>query len=1153
MKHRPRLTAVVVLLCAVLSCDRRPGVKPPSGGSDAGIRLNNLGVAEMNRGRTLQAVELFRSASRSDPTLFLARLNEGIALLNAQRFDEARDVLLDATRKQPDNARAWYNLGILYRNQAQLDSAVAAFEQVSRIDPEDADTFYFLGQLHGQAARYDRAIASYQRCLELDPLHLSAEFGLARAYQLSGNDESARQHLARFDELTRTGIGKPISLAYGEQGPYSAAEPAAGVADAPDAFAVRFSAVTRQAGIPVSTSSASTENRVVPLLGSGACFIDYDNDDRQDLLLLGEARGIAIYHNEGREKFTDSTPAAGFDRVSGALGCAIGDYDNDGLDDVVIGFQNRLLLYRNEGNGRFRDVTSAAGMRVDGIPLGILFVDYDHDGDLDFYVSRFTDFPLGPRGQFDFPRGQNGPGNLLWRNNGNGTFTESADRIGLAGDAPSVGALATDFNNDRAVDLILTGWRSAPAAYTNAREGPFRSTDVWKSAFPGPAIGAVAFDFNKDGWMDVAFTHWSQPGLSVWKNLMGKGFEEIKIPLLQWSTGWGVAAVDMDNDGWIDLAAVGEANGVSQLLLLRNMGSDRFVDVTKAAGVDSLGLTRPRALLAADIDGDGDSDLLVTQNAGSPVLLRNDGGNRRNSVRVALQGLHDNRRGTGAKIEVFSGASRQKWEVSSSGYLGQGSSEIVAGIDSSREADIVRLLWPTGVLQDEVQLPAGQRHRIKEVDRRGSSCPVLFVWNGKQYDFVSDIIGPGIVGEWIGPGERNVPDPTEYLKIDGSNVRLKNGRLSFRFAEVMEETTYLDHVRLIAVDHPSGVRVNPNEYFASLPPFPEFKVIASRNVRPPRAARGDRMEDVLPLLSQQDRRYVADFDLLPYRGFARMHYLELDLGDIDSTKPLRLIMHGFVDYFTVTSIFAAYQGNVTAVAPFLEVQDRSGKWTRVMDDIGFPAGLARTMIADLTGHLPPGVSRVRIGTNLKIYWDQILMDTTADSTPVELHEVPAVEASFGFRGYPRKVEGGVDGDVSYIHEDVSPTGPFSRPSGYYTAYGNVLPLIAQADDRFVVIGSGDEVALEFDPSHLPPLRPGWSRDYFFYADGFAKDMDFYSAHSDSVEPLPFHSMGAYPYGTKTRYPNDAEHLSYRLLSNTRHIKGNEMSASYRFQYSKRRD
>jgi hypothetical protein len=314
-----------------------------------------------------------------------------------------------------------------------------------------------------------------------------------------------------------------------------------------------------------------------------------------------------------------------------------------------------------------------------------------------------------------------------------------------------VGALATDFNNDRAVDLILTGWRSAPAAYMNTREGPFRSTDVWKSAFPGPAIGAVAFDFNKDGWMDVAFTHWGQPGLSVWKNLMGRGFEEIKLPSLQWSTGWGVAAVDIDNDGWIDLAAVGETNGVGQLVLLRNTGAERFVDVTKTAGADSLGLTRPRALLTADIDGDGDSDLLITQNAGTPVLLRNDGGNRRNSVRVALQGLHDNRRGTGSKIEVFSGASRQKWEVSSSGYLGQGSSEIVAGIDSSREADIIRLLWPTGVLQDEVQLAAGQRHNIKEIDRRGSSCPVLFVWNGKQYDFVSDIIGPGVVGEWVGP------------------------------------------------------------------------------------------------------------------------------------------------------------------------------------------------------------------------------------------------------------------------------------------------------------------------------------------------------------------------------------------------------------------
>jgi hypothetical protein len=260
-------------------------------------------------------------------------------------------------------------------------------------------------------------------------------------------------------------------------------------------------------------------------------------------------------------------------------------------------------------------------------------------------------------------------------------------------------------------------------------------------------------------------------------------------------------------------------------------------------------------------------------------------------------------------------------------------------------------------------------------------------------------------------------------------------------------------------------------------------------------------------------------------------------------------MHGFIDYFTVTSIFAAYQGGVQAIVPFLEVPDSDGQWRRVSDDIGFPAGLARTMVADLSGRLPDGTSRIRIGTNLKIYWDQILIDTTPQTEPVDIHEVPLAEASYGFRGYPRKIEGSVAGDVSYVHEDVSLTGPYTRASGYYTAYGDVRPLVEREDDRFVILGSGDEVALEFDPAGLPALRPGWSRDYFLYADGFAKDMDFYSAYSATVEPLPFHAMGRYPYDPATTFPSDSAHLTYRLQSNTRYVSG-YAGASYRFRYSR---
>ncbi len=643
------------------------------------------------------------------------------------------------------------------------------------------------------------------------------------------------------------------------------------------------------------------------------------------------------------------------------------------------------------------------------------------------------------------------------------------------------------------------------------------------------------------------------------------------LPKTNWVRAFGVAAIDYDNDGWVDLVAVGETkDGKGEVRLFRNLGPDGFKDVTVETGLDKIQLKEPRAIIAGDYDNDGAVDLLITQNHGPAVLLRNEGGNKNNSLRLALKGLNDNKSAIGTKVEVFSAGLRQKFEVyGSSGYLGQNSPYLTIGLGQAKEADVVRMLWPTGVLQDEIGVAANKPQNITELDRRGSSCPTLFSWDGTHYELVGDMLGAGVVGHWIAAGDgkvehdvvRNIPRPTESIKLDRSSLREKDGKLSFRFMEPLEESVYLDQVQLLAVDHPSEVDVYPNEYFASNPPYPPFKVVFSNknDALPPAGAWDEHGHDVLPDLLAH--RYFGDFKVLSFMGFTEPHSLELDLGEPYRGGPLWLLMHGEIEYFSATSMYAADQAHLRPIAPYVDAQvstgnptgnDGKAKWVRVVDDLGFPAGGARTITADLTGKLPLGTRRIRITTNLQIYWDNILISRTSQDRNKDqnarLTPVPLARAELNFHGFPLKIEDQPPGNVKYIYEKASATGPYTRPAGAYTRYGDVRPLLESIDDKFVVFGSGDEVALDFDPAKLPALPRGWVRDYFFVANGYEKDMDFYAYRGDTVEPLPFREMETYPYRGKA-FPSDAEHLNYLLEYNTRFMSGNEASG-YSFQYPK---
>lgn len=1108
------LPMVAVLAVAARQAVERPPVeaKGRHAASPDAVRLTNLGVAYLNQGSGQQAEKFFRRALAANPKYALARLNLGIALLGQQKTEAAREALKEAASKLPQDPYAFYNLGLAYKNLNEVDKAIAAFRRVGKIAPNEPDSFYFVGVLLTQERKLDEAIAAFRQALDFNPFHASAEFGIARAYQRKGDSHAAREHLMRFQKITENHLGAPMGVGYGDQGRFSLAEFARSTPPGPPApISVRFAAEPLTALVPSLTS------------GMGACFFDFDGDGRPDLFLVSaSAAGKSrLLRNAGSGRFEDVTEAAGLKLSGSGLGCAAGDFDNDGKTDLAVCLADGVRLLHNDGNGRFHDVTQAAGLRPEKGCISLTFVDYDHDADLDLYI-------VNAAGQ--------GARNILWRNNGNGTFTDVSGDSALGIPATGGGVVASDFNNDRAIDLVVAGGENGAAIYLNPREGKFAALPGldFKKIGLSPAVGVAVLDFDKDGWMDVAFTHSGAPGLSLWRNVEGKRLVRVPLPDLHWQRGWGVTALDYDNDGWVDLAAVGESSSGGELRLLRNVGPAGWSDVTKNVKLDSVELQKPRAIAVADVAASGAADLVVTQLEAPPILLRNQGGNQHNWLRIDLQALNDNKSAIGTKVELYAGPLYQKWEVQgASGYLGQNAAPILAGLGSEESAEVVRLLWPTGVPQDEVQLAARETRKIDELDRRGSSCPILFVWNGREYQFIADMLGAGVVGHWIGLGERNVADPTEYLKVSGDITRPRNGLLSFRFMEPMEETVYLDQVRLLAIDHPGGLEVHPNERFVSNPPFPDFKVITSRQPHSPEGAWDDHGHNVLSLLAEHDRKYVTGFQALPFAGFAKLHWIELDLGVWDAQKPLRLLLDGYTDYFTATSMYAADQAGIKVIPPYVEALDARGNWVRIVEDMGFPAGLARTMVADLTGKVPAGTRRIRIVTNLKIYWDAVRIDQTGASRDIRVTEIPLAHASLQFIGYPREIRGTPTSDTSYSYTSLSRSGPYVRAAGDYTRYGDVRELLRAPDDRFVVFGSGEGLKLDFDPRALPPLRHGWVRDYFFYADGFEKDLDFYAAHAFTVEPLPYHTMTAYPYAAGNEYPTDAGHVSYELQYNTR--------------------
>ncbi|HEX2252769.1 MAG TPA: CRTAC1 family protein, partial [Thermoanaerobaculia bacterium] len=643
---------------------------------------------------------------------------------------------------------------------------------------------------------------------------------------------------------------------------------------------------------------------------------------------------------------------------------------------------------------------------------------------------------------------------------------------------------AADLDNDGRPDLVVAGG-AEPLAFLHNRDGRF---SAWRVAAPLPTGTA-------------------------------------------WST---VVAFDADNDGRLDLAVGGTpgADGSRGLAVLAQRGGPSFA----ALGVTGAP-TAVTALAAADLDGDGDLDLVA---AGPEGLHRldNRGGNANRWLSVHLRGLTEgssknNRFGAGAVVEVWDGHAYQFREADGDA--------VHFGLGRRAAADLLRVVWPNGVPQDRVDVAANQL--VVEEQVLKGSCPFLYTWDGERVAFVTDLLWGAPIGLPMAPGVWAGADATELVHVPAARPD-DAGTYRLFVTEELWEAAFFDHLRLWVVDHPPDVEVASTLKILPGRTIPEA-VVASRALRPVAAAWDGRGDEVTGRVRHRDEVYADGYTVGPYQGVAAAPWtFTVDLGEAPAA-PVRLHLDGWIFPADASLNLAVAQRDAPPPElPRLEVEV-DGAWRVLMAETGFPAGKTKTMVID-TPPLPPGARRLRLVTGLWLGWDRVAWTASpADGEPRVAARLAPSTAVLRWRGFSAPGRSAPNGPHTFDYERVSQDSPWLPFPGRYTRYGEVGELLAEADDRSVILAPGDEMALTFDAATLPAPPAGWRRTVFLESTGWDKDADRNTWQAQQVEPLPFHAMSGYPYGPGEAFPDTPLHRHYRQHWLTREVTAKPPAASPR--------
>jgi len=1021
--------------------------------------------------------------------------NVGLAQLEEDRSKEARATFAKLAEALPGEALPLANGAIAALREKDLPGAEALLGKA--LAPGDrADLLAIRAALENERNRPGAARAALEKAASLDPRDLESRWRFARSVETdpaaSPSDKAARR--ARLAEVV---VRSPSNL------------PAR----------LKLLVLEGEAGESAALSKGLAE--LDPLVSDGDARARQFLGEARTLLRGGDVRGATVkvrilenvlrvtprYQQSLGEVFTQvlGLPLERFSsKVEEGLRAGAGP-------SIPVSFRPPAAFEEELGRIlRKVDLANSGTAVLYPVPApftAAVFFDFDLDGDLDVYLF-----------------GAAVPDQLL-RNNLDGTFTDVTPKTGDAR-FTSKKAVVSDVDRDGDPDLVTIDAKGDLVLRLNLRQGVFRSVPLGVSG----ATDLAVEDVNADGIPDIVVA--TSKGLRL---LLGKGdgnfLEGAGSGLDASAASTAMRAVvlgDFDNDGFPDVIAATEGTGAggAELRAYRNQGGGKFAEwpvfssrsKKSSSSSFSTGLAKIDGLLAYDVDRDGDLDLLVSAGGKTSVLV-NDGGNANGWLDVVLEGLQTgsgkvNKRGIGSLVEVKAGSLYVARQV-----------DVVPthfGLGARTKADVVRALWTNGVPQNLFD----QRSRsvVKEVQQLKGSCPFVYAQNGETgvWSFVSDALGRSPIGLLYDGVHLAGADTREWLFIGGDTLKPDaNGRLLIDYTEELWEVAFLDEATLVAVDHPEGTGVVPNERM--IPGVTEKKLFTVARPRPLRAAFSDasgRSEDVTSRLARRDGVYVGPGPEMFYQGVRREHSLVLDLGDVKAGDRIVLFLTGWI-FYTDTSINVSLsqRRDLAQLPPLLEIPDGTGGWKVAMESFGFPAGKTKTMPVDLTGLVDPKDPRVRIRTTMAIFWDEAFVTVNDPAVDVVTTPLAPSSAVLSERGFPRGYRETPDGPEVFDHGDVSTAPRWEDVRGRLTRLGDVTEMLAKTDDRWVAFKGGDAIRIAYDASRLPPLAPGWRRDYVLVSDGWDKDFDKNTVTGQSYDPWPFHAMSAYPYPASEHHPD----------------------------------